>query len=92
MAVVTSDHHAARLVFQSVSVLIDLVRSAIARDKPFAVCRTSSFGGRDGAGIHSARLAAVLQRAPGVPAVHGDPGADPATVALRVRLAGELPG
>ena len=29
--------------------------------------------GRDGSGTHSARLAAVLQRAPAVPAVYGDP-------------------
>src|ERR1035438_3363938 len=37
-------------------------------------------------------LAIVLERTPAVPAVHGDPGADPAAVALRVRPADVVPG
>src|SRR6185437_8958427 len=39
-----------------------------------------------------ARLAAVLQRAPAVPCVHDDPGADPVAVAPGVRVARVLPG
>jgi hypothetical protein len=38
---------------------------------------------QEGPDIRLARLAAVLQRTPAVPAVHGDPRADPAAVAPR---------
>jgi hypothetical protein len=43
-----------------------------------------ALAGRDGSGSHSARLTAVLQRAPAVPAVQGDPRSDPGAVALPV--------